>query len=301
VSAQDALNAAAIAYAVSQGYTKPVVPPQPPTATPEFDGRATVTKSPFPTTSGTGNSVVQTPPMPYPVWDGYEYMGADVKLAQDATFGSVYQFSPPAGHHSPAWTGATPNVTQAYLACRRPTGLGQTFYWSDSITLVSSSKPDWGTFISLGYQTILYDQLALGVGGTGIAGDMWSIHLSYGLVSNGNVAQVFAPLKPVTLGQRTDWVIGAHVAADSSGWVEVHYRPQGGSWSQVFSKTGIPTVEWTSVDSSGKPVVGSTVLDKEELYFGWWSQTKTPAPTGVARTRGLQRWGTLTDAVASLG
>lgn len=294
MSATDDLHAAALAYAAEQGWSKPVTPPPPPAA-PPWDGRATLSPLPFPKTSGMAPAAVTTtPPLPYGLWDGYTYQGSDVSVGVDG----LYHVAPAAGHHSPYNAQAPVSTTFAEITKRRDTGLGQTFYWSESITLLSSDVPDWGSFVSLGYQTILYDQLALGIGGTGTSGTQWSIHITSGLVANGKPQfQTFAALKPVTLGQRTDWIIGAHIAADSTGWVEVHYRPEGGTWSQPYSKTGIPTVEWTQTDASGKPVVGGTCLDKEGLYFGWWNATRTPAPTGIVTLRGLVRDVTLADAL----
>lgn len=289
MSAQDDLNASALAYAVSLGYTPPTPPP---VVVPQFDGRASTAPSPFPTTSGTGN-VTQTPSNPTGLWDGYTYMGADVKLAADPTWGKVYSVAPAAGHHNPYNTAAPAGATSAQITKRRDTSIGSVFYWSESAVVTANGAPDWGAILSLGYETVLNDQLQLG-----ITGGNWTFGQTCGLVTNGRGAvQYTTAFKPVVLNQRADFVVGAKIAADNTGWVEVHYRPQGGAWSQPFTKTGVPTTVW-----QGSPAnIPATVLDKEGLYFGWWDETKTPAPTGAVTLRGLQRWGTLADAIASLG
>lgn len=302
MSAQDDLNAAALAYAVSQGYTKPAPPP--PIAVPLFDGRALIAPQPFPTTTGLAtaqnpNGWTQTPPSPTGLWDGYLYQGSDIAVVDDPRWGKAYKVAPAAGHRSPSNYLMTPENTFAQVTKRRDTGLGQTFYWSESINVLASDVPDGGSMLSLGYQTVAYDQIGFGVGNTGVSGNTWSIRLNSGLVTNGKPAvSITQGLKPVTLGKWADWIIGAHIAADSSGSLEVHYRPEGGTWSQVYAKTGVPTVEWQN--ATGTPNVGATVLDKAGLYFWWWQQGRTPAPTGVLLMRGLQRWGTLADAKASL-
>lgn len=311
MSAQDDLNAAALAYAVSQGYTKPAPPPPPPPPSALFDGRA-VTQGSCPVVTGTGSNVVNNPPNPFGVWTGsnpqnggYTYMGTDIQVIDDPTgrWGKVFQVAPAAGHHNPYDPSPTPGTTSAQMSKSRPTGLGTTVWYSNAFQIVSPfTFPDWGTLDSYGYQTVLYDQCSIGVGASPASGgpkNAWTLTQDAGLVQNGKAQiQVIQGLKPVVLDAWADFVVGLHVAADNTGGIEVHYRPQGGTWSQVWSTTGVPTVEWTN--TTGAPIVSASVLDKTGLYFGRWSGTN-PGPTGKVLSRGTMRHASEADAVASLG
>jgi hypothetical protein len=297
VSAQDDLNAAALAYAVSQGYT----PPAPPAPVYLFDGRAT-TIGALPTTSGSGQTTVVTPKPPPPPYEGILYQGTDMRVTTDPTgrYAKVYTTSPAAGHHNPYWTTAPPSITSAQINKLRPTVLGETCWYANACWLDSLTYPDWGAWLSLGYQVILNDQVQLGPRSSASGHtNVWTISQNAGLVSNGRPAVAYTQaLKPATTGQWTDWIIGYTAAVDQTGMVEVHYRPHGGTWSQLWRQTG-PTLEWSN--TTGPPDPGTELNDKEGLYFGWWNQSQTPAPTGVIIARGLSRHPTLADALASLG
>ena len=281
------------------------------TSTPLFDGRA-VTQGSLPTTTGLYPNVVQTPANPFGVWTGsnpnnggYTYMNDDGKVIADPTgrWGKVFQWAPVAGDHSPYNLNPTPGSTFAEITKGRPTGIGTVLWFAESFLIPSPfTFPDWGSFASYGYQTVLYDQLALGCAASPASGgpkNAWTLTQTAGLVQNGRGAvQEITGLTPVVLDQWADFITGVLVADDNTGWVEVHYRPQGGSWSKIYTQTGIPTVEWTN--TTGTPNVGSTVLDKTGLYFGRWSGVN-PGPTGIVLSRGTMRHSSLADAVASLG
>lgn len=303
MSAQDALNAAALAYAVSEGYTPPVTPP-PVGPVYLFDGRATTTKQ-LPTTAGTGNAVTLTPKPPPPAYDGFLYSGTDLRVAADPTgrYALVYIASPAAGRHNPYNTGAWAGATSAQVNKVRPTQPGVTQWFANSAWLDSMSPgyPDWGTWMSLGYQVILYDQVGLGPRSSAFgATNVWTVSQNAGLVQNNApaIATVKA-LKPATLKVWHDFVIGYTPSTGADGLVEIHYRLGAtGSWEQVYRQTG-PTLEWQN--TTGPPNVSTELNDKEGLYYGNWNSAQTPAPTGVILSRGMSRHPSLADAIASLG
>lgn len=273
---------------------------------PLFDGRA-VAQGALPITSGTGNSTTQTPPAPTGVWvgtphnGGYLYQGTDASTVADTRWGQAYQFAPASGRHNPYWTTAPPSITSAQLNKVRPLVIGDVAWYADSIKLFSQGWvwPSWSGLVSVLYQTILQDQVQLGPRASANGqSNVWTIGQTAGLITNGRAAvQYVQALKPVTFDVYTDWIIGVKAANDNTGWLEVHYRPEGGTWSQPFSKTGTPTLVWNTAPTN----VGSELNDKIGVYMGWDNQTQTPAPTGTIRMRGLSRHSTLADAIASLG
>lgn len=294
MSATDDLHAAALMYAAEQGWTKPVPPPPPVTA--QFDGRASAFVGTFPTVTGVAPApITQTPPGPqggpYGLWDGYAYQDTDISIVPDARWGKAYLCQPAAGHHNPYDQTAVKGATACQISKRRPVSIGSVFYWSESVMPVSIGWqwPDWGSIVSLGYETVLEDQLALG-----FYQNEWSVHSTAGLVTNGKAAIDYSQaLKPVQFDAYTDWIIGAKIAADNTGWIELHMRPSGGTWSVVYSKTGVPTTVWKSSPAT----IPGSVLDKEGVYCGWWNTAQTPAPTFTLRLRGLMRDATLADAL----
>lgn len=282
--------------------TPPPPPPPPPApgVTPQWDGAA-AQMTVMPTTSGDGNATTVSPqPVPGP-WRGYVYQGDDISLAASTRFGKVYDVHPAAGHRNPWNTGAPAGATAAQISMVRPTANGATYWYSDSIHVKSDGfvAPDWGTFISLGYETIQYDQITIGVYGSDFA-----VAQNAGLIVGGGGSNHYGQrLFPLPLDKDLDVVAGVKWSTQSDGWFELWTRIAGGAWTKSWRKDG-PTYAYGSTSYttiSADMHECSTVLDKEGLYFGWWNQAQVPAPTAKVLLRGFQRFGALADAQASLG
>jgi hypothetical protein len=288
-------NAAVGAYLAS---LVPVPPPPQPVYL--FDGRAT-TQGKLPTTTGTApGTVTQTPPNPLPVWDGYLFQDSDIRVGPppDNRWPLTYKIAPASGRKNPYNQAQPVGDTAAWINKVRPLKQGEVAWFANSFWLDSvSAWPPWGVLMSIGYQVILWGNVDLGPrASAGGQSNVWTITQAAGLVQNGRPAVVYTqPLKQVTLKAWADWIIGYNPSTGNDGWIEVHYRPgASGQWSQLWRKDG-PTLEYTN--PTGTPDPGTELNDKEGLYFG----ETTPAPTGVAYSRGLSRHPSLADALAALG
>lgn len=305
MSAQDVLNAAALDYAVAQGYTAPTPTPAP---EPVFDGRAsrlTLLQS-YETTPGTLSTLVQK--QSPAVWDGLSFLQNDITLVPDAHYGQVYDVKVNGGSHNPYYTPTDGRSSE--LSVRRAMILGVWDWYVNAYKVVAPfSQPDWCTVDQFGYPSLSSPPL-----GVYIDAGHFNLHQYAGQFTagqsrpSGPIAQ--NDIQPVVLGEWLEFIVGVKWATDSTGAVQVHTRVPGAGWLKKVDKTGFATAQWGTVgantipasyiDSSGHPF---GVIDHGGLYYGYYSAPPLPSPFPANHVQrlGLARWASLADAKASLG
>lgn len=296
MTALDDLQGAALAYAVSQGYTAPAPMPPPPPNPPLFDGRAArMTQLWSTSTTDQGQSPK--------VWDGLTFNHNAISLVSDARWLQVYRVHTEPGYFNP-WVTLPPYKAAAELTKARPIAAGEVDWYADSIRLVSpfTATDDFGELLQLAYPSLSSPPLALSVTQAGIGLERstgactltasgWWKPASYETPTQNHF------LDPQSvLGKWVDFVIGVKWAFDATGFIHVQYRVQGGAWAIGYDRRGIVTGQWHT--GSPPPTSG---LDKMGFYQGWAVSSEGNVPTNTHYRRGLMRHVSQADAVASLG
>jgi hypothetical protein len=240
-----------------------------------FDGRAVTMTS---LTGGSSQGGTQSPD----IWTCLCFVNHDISLAADTTNGKGYQVAVAFGDTN-GYGGTTGLISGAgQLSVRQNNDLGKTDYYAIALKVPSwsGSVSDiyWTTIMSLGYQTSSGDQLRLGLMPDANG------NLAYEIQENAGSATIIngfaqgtnayrAAIGSVTYGQWQEFVLAVKWATDNTGAVVVYSRPAGGSWSQVFSKTGVPTYLYGVTQNGTFAQDGSnwgTIIDKMGLYFGYY-------------------------------
>ena len=230
-----------------------------------------------------------------------------MSLVADSRYGKAYKNVVGPSDTNP-WNGAAPATNGAgQLSRRRDNDLGKWDWYAIAVKVPSSwQHPPWTSLVSLGYETLASDQVALGIKTTA-SGTYFTMHQNSGLVSKtstgfyaGAVSYV-ASVVPVTYDAWQEFVIGVKWATDNTGAVEVYSRTPGSRWQHAFEKLNEPTYAYGTTsygtidaDLSKTP----TVIDKIGLYFGGYSTPRFPTET--VYESGLTRSSTLATAKSTL-
>jgi hypothetical protein len=240
-------------------------------------------------------------------WTCLCFQDDTMSLVANPRYGRVFKNVIGPGDTNP-WNEAAPATNAAgQLSRRRDNDLGKWDWYAVAVKVPSSwQRPPWTSLVSLGYETLASDQVALGIA-THSRGTYFTIHQNSGLVSEtstgfyaGAVSYV-SPVVPVTYDAWQEFVIGVKWATGSTGAVEIYTRNPGSSWQHAFEKLNEPTYAYGTTsygtidaDLSQKP----TVIDKIGLYFGGYSTTSFPTET--VYESGLTRSSDLATAKSTL-
>lgn len=295
MTAMTDLQGAALAYAVSQGYTPPA-PPPPPAPVALFDGRA-VNMTQLYSTGTTAQG--QTPK----VWDGLTFNNNAVTLASDPRWSKVYAVRTGPGYFNP-WVPLPVWKAAAEITKVRPITPGQTDWYSESVKLLAPFTPtdDFGELLQLAYPSLSSPPFALSVTQAGLGVERstgactltasgWWKPANYESPSTTHFLALAA-----AVGVWVDFLIGVTWAADTSGMIRVEYRLPGGAWTVGVAKPSTVTMQW----HTGQPLPTSG-LDKIGFYQGWAAASEGSVPTNTHLRRGIMRFSTRADALASLG
>lgn len=250
---------------------------------------------------------------------GGTYMKWDCKVVDRAGFpgGKAWHVAPPSGDHNPYNTNPSPGTTSALMSRRDISKPGKWQFFGFAAEVVTFDHPGWLSMFNVNYETLQYDQCAIGWHDDG--GTKWSImqhagHIIDGVLQKGpagqdpNLANYYQSLKPVVAGQIEKWALVLKQATDAyDGEVQVWNAVGNGPWSMVFRKTGVPTYLWGDWTSGGYGPVsladlnaGKGVLQKgNEVYCGYWDG-HAPFPTADTYQSGWVEGASLADVQAAL-
>jgi hypothetical protein len=277
----------------------------PPSGTVYFDGSAKNMNEPSHTTPGEV-STLQQGQSPN-TWTCLCFNNNSMSLVADSRYGKAYKNVVGPGDTNP-WNSTAPATNAAgQVSRRRNNDLGKWDWYAIAVKVPSSwQRPPWTSLVSLGYETLASDQVALGIKTTS-SGTYFTMHQNSGLVSKtstgfyaGAVSYV-ASVMPVTYDAWQEFVIGVKWATDNTGAVEVYTRTPGSSWQQAFEKLNEPTyaygtTSYGTIDANLSQT--PTVIDKIGLYYGGYSTTSFPTET--VYESGLTRSSNLTTAQSTL-
>lgn len=267
--------------------------PPPPGGTIIWDGRAAKQVTPmFSTGHGEplGSDLKQSDATP---WTALAFANNTWTIVPDDVYGLVYKATIGPGDTSP-WGGGL-NVKQSCageMSHRRSCDVGKTDWFAMSVRIDSWSQMDYFLFaelFQLGYQTSQSAQC-------GITLMLENGVLKYGIEVNGGYwnmppgspwtpgeVSIKKSIMPVTLGERTEFVLGVHWSTHSDGFIEIHSRPAGGTWQKVLTINGANQI-WGTTQNGSFPEfpdpVTTTVIDKQSLYYGFgFDKIAWPAET----------------------
>lgn len=254
-----------------------------------FDGRAKRLTTLYSTDQ---YNQAQTPT----VWDCLCFNNNSITLASDSRYTQVYKAVVGPGDKNPWNTNAPANDASGQVSNIRPTHLGTWDYYSFAIKVPASgwNNPDWSSIISLGYETIQGDQVALG-----ITNGQWEATQNSGLLTKqpsgwyaGSTAYDTA-FMPVAYDVWQEFVIAVKWTTDSTGAYMIYTRQAGQTaWTLVWDKENVPTyaygtTPYTTVSADMHDC--TTVLDKTGLYYGYWSTATTSFPDETIYESGFTR------------
>jgi hypothetical protein len=283
-----------------------------PAAAPEgtvyFDGRAKNMRTLY-STSTTNQSQVPR------VWNCLCFMNNDIQLSPDSHFGQVYVTRAESGSHNPWNTAALTNTAAAQLSnVRNSYGLGNTYWYAIAFKLDSTwSQPDWATLVTLGYATLSSGPIDIDV--YPVKGGLsYILYMNSGALTKNSAGfykgSVFShtQIAPVTFGKWVEIILGIKWATNNAGSVNAYYRVEGQrSWKHPISKSHTATAQYGAtsygaVGADGKNSDGSShsVLDKQGLYFGFWSPVTTSFASRSVSESGLTRSSSFATAARTL-
>jgi Polysaccharide lyase len=273
-----------------------------------FDGRARTMRTLYSTST---TNQAQSPR----VWSCLCFMNNDIQLATDSEFGQVYLTRAEPGSHNPWNTAAPTNAAAAQLSTVRESyGLGNTYWYGIAFKLDSSwSQPDWATLVTVGYPTLSSGPIDIDV--YPINGSLsYILYMNSGLLT-ANTSGFFkgsvfshTQIAPVVSGKWVEIILGIKWATNNTGSVNAYYRLEGQhSWKHPISKTHLATAQYGAtsygtVGPDGKNSDGSkrSVLDKQGLYYGFWSSATTSFATRSVYESGLTRSSSFARAASTL-
>jgi hypothetical protein len=274
----------------------------------EFNGFATQVNSISSTGySSTGNLVQSQSPTGF--FDCICFTNNDITLASDPTFSKIFNVSAEPGSRNPFNTGAPLNVASAQLSKGQPNDLGKWRYYAIAVKIPSASwhNPDWASLMSLGYETLAWDQLALDVDATS-AGPRFDLNQNAGYANcptttcAGTVSGRWA-IAPVVYDKWFEFVFAVKWATDTTGAVKVYMRNPGGAWTLALDRENLPTYLYgtTSYGTiSADMHEEANTLDKFGLYYGYWNTATTSFPKNTIQETGIIRATDLTTAQSFL-
>jgi Polysaccharide lyase len=281
--------------------------PAPASGSIEFNGLATQMQSISSTGYSSSNNLSQSQS---PVlFDGLAYTNDDILLASESTFGKVFNVSAEPGSRNPYNTGAPANDAMSELSKRQPTGLGTPDYYGLAVKIPSATwhNPDWASLMSLGYETLSYDQLGLHVYPSS-SGPLFQLMQNGGYLNcpsttcNGTVSGRWT-ITPVTYDRWFEFVFAVKWATDNTGYVKVYMRNPGGAWTLALDRENVATYAYgtsaygtVSADMHEK----TSTLDKFGLYYGYWNTGMTSFPKNTIQESGLVRATSLATAQSML-
>jgi hypothetical protein len=250
-----------------------------------FDGRATRMTKLFSTSDSNQG---QSPSL----WACLCFLNNDISLTGDSRFGTAYAATAGPGSQNPWWTPPY-GTASAEVSVSRPIRLGQWDWYANSYKVLPGwTSTDWATVTQMNFDR-------MGVG----------IERSVGYVSSvGGDPQIhdvqrFFPVSTV-VGKWVDFVVGVKWATDTTGSIRVYTRCRecgDKDWVLRYSKDNVITMQWGAgvMDKNGNsPSTGKPIssLDKEGLYYGYWS-TPSSMPTDHVLEMGLVRAGSSATAM----
>jgi hypothetical protein len=296
---------------ITPSSTPPPAPPPPPPTNPgsvAFDGRANNMTTLYSYETKPGDLSTLQQGQNANVWSCLCFNDNTISLVSDSTYGKAYKATEGYGDRSPWGGGLGNNASAGQLSIRQNNDLGQWDYYAVAVKVNSWADmgTEWATVVSLGYQTSQGDQIGLWLDASS-GKPKWAIQQNTGYANNasgwaaGSVSYE-QDFQPVVYGQWQDFVIGVKWATDNTGAVEVYGRTPGGSWQQVFEKTGEPTYLYGTTPNGTFAQNGSnwpTVIDKIGLYYGY-SYTPSSFPSETVYESGLTRSSDLATAESTL-
>jgi hypothetical protein len=228
------------------------------------------------------NDLVQEVGDDGPLWDGVNVVRNNITLVSDARYGKAYRAKVTVGDMLRPGS-IQPTSGAAQLTHRRPTQLGGWTYFAYALRVDSWSnvaKIVFAELLSFGYQTSSNSQLSHRLANDG--GKLaWAMQSNAGHADGVQGRAVGTThyqdvVLSVRLGKWQEWVLGVKQATDKTGAVELHHRVPGGSWSALWSKSGIDTELYGPItDNAGNLIRDfakdasnwTSTLDKLGLYF----------------------------------
>lgn len=247
------------------------------------------------------------------VWTCLCFLDNSMSLQADNRYGKVYKNYVGPGDRNPWNTGAPTSAASGQVSKRRDNDLGKWDWYALSAMIPGGgwNNADWATLLSVGYETIQGDQVAIGIKPDSSGIPQWEVGQNSGLLTetstgwyNGEVHGV-TNITPVVLGQTIEFVLGVKWATDHTGAVEVYYRvpSKTSAWTHALDRQNVPTYAYgctnyrcVAKDMSDEP----TVLDKVGLYYGFWDASRTSFPYNTLYNNGFTRSSDLATAEATL-
>jgi len=223
-------------------------------------------------------------------------------LKSDARYGQVYSVRVGPGSTNP-WYNVGPLAASAETTRIRPNRLGQWDWYANAVRIEPGfTAPDWATVQQLNYPSLSSPPAALDL--RKVNGVLnWTFYRNAGLLTAYSSGFYQGPafeepaLMPVEVGKWTEFLIGIKWATDNSGEVRVYTRvPADGEtgFTLRLSRSNTPTWQYGNTPSGNVRADGTdvstgqqhTTLDKEGLYFGYYSLPST-FPTNYVSARGM--------------
>jgi len=242
-------------------------------------------------------------------WDGLLFINNDIQLASDPRYGQVYHVRVNDSSQNPWWNcGST--CSSSELSKIRPTGLNSWDWYVDAIKVEPGfACADWGVVDQFNYPTLSSPPVALALN---CSQDSTDGALHFGLDRNaGSLScvgcQDFSSWQHTQLnvgpfvGKWVEFIVGVYWATDNSGQLQVYTRVKDNGetgFTQQLNESNIATMQYIT----GQPLP-TTTIDHYGLYFGYWSQARTPSPfpTNYVDHMGLERFSDKTSAFAAMG
>lgn len=239
-------------------------------------------------------------------WACLCFVGADIALAEDPRFGTVYSITTGPSSHNP-FLAPSPRDAGSETSVRRPIRLGHWDWYANSYkALPGWTLTDWGTVTQMNYPSLTSPPLEIDFDRYGVG-----IERSAGFVPSMGAR---APIHDVrrffsvssVIGKWVDFVVGVRWATDTTGKIRVFTRCRecgDRHWVRRYAKDRIVTMQWGAgvINANGTSVSSgreASTLDKEGLYYGYYRPTSLP--TNHILEMGLVRAGSESAAMAAI-